>query len=128
MQGLTRPLALKIAALLALPVALFAIVMYDVPSLMLGAQAIPDSFWLVLGSFASDILALVAAYGLWRGQRWGIILMLGVLAYWTMQAIFGLLFAESSFDIAFSSGMLVHHVIVVALCLWPARQPAAHST
>jgi hypothetical protein len=121
MQRLSRPIALKIAAVLSIIVALYAIPAYDIPGLMAGPGGSQAPYWLIVGSFISDILALVAAYGAWRGRRWGSVLLVGVMVYWTLQAILGLLFAETSFDTAFSSGMLVHHLVVFALCFWPAR-------
>lgn len=121
MQRLTRPTALKVAAVLSVIVALYAIPAYDIPGLIAGPAASSAPYWLVVGSFISDILALVAAFGAWRGRRWGRLLLIGVLAYWTMQAVLGLLFAESSFDTIFAGGMLVHHLLVLTLCFWPAR-------
>lgn len=121
MQQLSRPTALKIAAVLSIIVALYAIPAYDIPGLMAGPGDGSEPRWLVIGSFISDILALVAAYGAWRGRPWGRVLLLGVIAYWTLQSVLGLAFAESSFDTAFSGGMLVHHLLVYILCFWPAR-------
>lgn len=41
----------------------------------------------MLGSFASDVLAFVAAYGALRRQVWGAVLLLVVNAYWLLLAV-----------------------------------------
>jgi hypothetical protein len=120
MRQFNRPTALKIAAVLTVLVAAYAIPFYDIPSLMQGADN-PVPFWLALGSFASDVLALVAAYGTWRGHKWGVVLLLGVMAYWFVQSIGGLAMATDAGEIIFSGGMFIHHLIVVGLCFWPER-------
>jgi len=119
---LTRPTALRIAAVLAVAVSLFAIITYDIPTLVQGAAQTDGPYWLVLGSFATDVLALVGAYGAWRGQKWGAVLLIAVQAFWIVQAISGLLFEGGVGVVIFSSVMLVHHITVIILCLW--REPA----
>lgn len=125
LRKLTRATALKIAAVLSLFVGLIGIVGYDLPNLMLGAAASEDPYWLVIGSFVTDILAFVAAYGAWRGQKWGAVLLILINAFWLIQAIATLLFGTTTFDFVFSSVMLIHHSIVIALCLWRERVGAA---
>jgi hypothetical protein len=63
MGAMTRSTALKTAAVLSVLVALIGIGLYDLPNLVLGARDSDGPFALVLGSFTSDVLALVAAYG-----------------------------------------------------------------
>jgi hypothetical protein len=114
-----------IAAGLSVAVAIVGLVVYDIPSLVAGAAASPDPYWLVLGSFASDVVAFIAAYGAVRGQRWGVVLLLVVNAYWFLQAVTGLLAAGSAGETAFSAVMLVVHAVTVWLCLGRRRAPAA---
>ncbi len=121
MSQLSRPTAFKIAAVLSLIVGLIGIFGYDLPNLMLGAAASEDPYWLVIGSFISDILVFVGAYGAWRGKKWGAVLLILINAYWLVQAISTLLIGSTTFDLVFSSVMLIHHVVVIALCLW--REP-----
>jgi hypothetical protein len=118
---LNRATALKIAAVLSVLVGVIGIVFYDLPNLTLGASASESPFWMVIGSFVTDILALVAAYGAWRGQKWGAVLLILVNAFWILQAVGTLLFGTTTFDFVFSSLMLLHHICVVTLCLWRER-------
>ncbi|WP_212826545.1 hypothetical protein [Polymorphospora rubra] len=118
---MTRPTALKIAAVLSVLVALIGITMFDLPNLVLGARESASPFPVVVGSFASDIIALVAAYGAWRGQKWGAVLLIIVNAFWIVQAIGSLLFDSTAGELVFASAMVVHHIIVISLCLWRER-------
>lgn len=124
MSQLTRATALKIAAVLSLIVALIGLVAYDLPNLIVGAAGSQYPYALVLGSFVTDVLAFVAAYGAWRSQKWGAVLLILINAFWIVQAVTTLLFGATQFDLVFSSVMLVHHVVVVMLCLWRERAVA----
>lgn len=121
MNQMSRLTAFKIAAILSLIVALIGIFGYDLPNLMLGAAASEDPYWLVIGSFVSDILVFAGAYGAWRGKKWGAVLLILINAYWLIQATSTLFMGSTTFDFVFSSVMLIHHVVVIALCLW--REP-----
>ena len=121
MAVMTRSTALKVAAVLSVLVALIGIGLFDLPNLVLGADRSADPFALVIGSFTSDVVALVAAYGAWRGQKWGAVLLIVVNAFWIIQAIGSLLFDSTTGEMIFASVMLVHHVVVISLCLWRER-------
>lgn len=125
MTVMTRSTALKVAAVLSVLVALIGITVFDLPNLRLGAQGSAAPFALVLGSFTSDVLALVAAYGAWRAQKWGAVLLIAVNAFWIIQAIGSLLFDSTTGEMIFASLMLVHHVTVISLCLWRERVVSA---
>lgn len=121
MTTLPRAAALKIATGISLVVAVHEIFFHDLPGLIGGAEAFPLPYWIILGSFTSDILALAAAYGAWRGQKWGTILLICVNLFWLIQASGGLLIANGPFDLAFAGVLLVLHLITIVLCLW--REP-----
>ena len=121
MATLTRATAWKVAAGLSVLVAIIGVVLFDVPNLMLGAEDSAAPFLLVLGSFTSDVVALVAAYGAWRGQKWGAVLLIVVNAFWIVQAVSSLLVDTAATALVFAALMLVHHVVVVVLCLWRER-------
>lgn len=123
MARLSRAVAGKIAAGVALVVALFAIVTYDLPGLTGGAAAFPRPYpyWLILGSFASDMLALVAAYGAWQARRWGAILLILVNLFWIVQAVSELLLAADTVSFVVAVALLILHLATIALCLW--REP-----
>jgi hypothetical protein len=122
---MTRSTALKTAAVLSVLVALIGIGLYDLPNLVLGARDSDGPFALVLGSFTSDVLALVAGYGAWRSQKWGAVLLIAVNAFWIVQAITSLLFDSTGAELTFAAVMLVHHVVVITLCLWRERVVSA---
>lgn len=122
MLQLTRPTALKLAAVLSLVVAIIGVTLYDLPNLLLGAAASRSPYPLVLGSFVTDVLAFVAAYGAWRNQKWGAVLLIAINAFWVVQAVSGLLFDTTSLETVFAGVMLAHHLVVITLCLW--REPA----
>lgn len=107
----------RVAAVISIVVALVGLVAYDVPSLVDGADASRDPYWIVLGSFASDVLALVAAYGAWRRQVWGVVLLLVVNVFWTLQAVTTLLDPKDGADVVIALVMMALHVIVVWSCL-----------
>jgi hypothetical protein len=121
MGTMTRATALRIAAALSVVVAIIGILMYDLPNLVRGADASASPFPLVLGSFTSDVMALVAAYGAWRAQKWGVVLLIAVNAFWIVQAVTSLLFDAGAGALTFAALMLIHHVAVIALCLWRER-------
>ena len=125
MVTMTRSTALKTAAVLSVLVALIGIGLYDLPNLVLGARDSDGPFALVLGSFTSDVLALVAGYGAWRSQKWGAVLLIAVNAFWIVQAITSLLFDSTGAELTFAAVMLVHHVVVITLCLWRERVVSA---
>ena len=107
----------RVAAVVSVLVALFAFAAYDIPTLIDGADASGDPYWIVIGSFASDVVALVAAYGAWRRQLWGVVLLVAVNVYWILQAITTLFDDATNSDIVFSLVMLVAHLAVLWCCL-----------
>ncbi len=125
MGRMTRSTALRIAAALSVLVAIIGIALFDLPNLVLGARDSEAPFGLVLGSFTSDVLALVAAYGAWRLQKWGAVLLIAVNAFWIVQAVTSLLFDRTGAELLFASVMLVHHVVVISFCLWRERVVSA---
>ncbi|MFB9447041.1 hypothetical protein Dvina_25060 [Dactylosporangium vinaceum] len=125
MAAMTRSTALKLAAVLSVLVACIGIGLFDLPNLVRGADGSAAPFALVVGSFTSDIVALVAAYAAWRGQQWGAVLLILVNAFWIVQAIASLLFDSTTTELVFASAMLVHHIAVVSLCLWRERVVSA---
>src|SRR5690348_2922967 len=110
MSTMSRATALRIAAALSVLVAVIGVVLFDLPNLVLGAEESAAPFPLVLGSFTSDVLAFVAAYGAWRAQKWGAVLLIVVNAFWIVQAVSSLIFDRTTVEFAFASAMLVHHL------------------
>jgi|GEM_PF-2919864 len=111
----------RVAAIVSTVVALLGMAIYDVPGLIDGASASGDPYWLVLGSFASDVVALVAAFGAWRRQVWGVVLLMVVNMFWIVQAVTTLFDPSNDGDVVFASVMLVVHIFVLWCCLGPGR-------
>lgn len=122
----TRPGRLRVAAIVSIVVATISIVLYDLPTLAKGASGTDDSFALVVGSFATDVVALIAAYGALRRQRWGVIALIVVQSFWALQA--GVALVDD--EVVLGATMLS----VTLFCIWcclaredlPASSRIAH--
>jgi hypothetical protein len=136
MTRLSRSTALKIAAGIVLVLALLDLVVYEMPALMLGQAAIdqiantdgngPPFFMVLLGS-AMDVLAIVTAYGLWRGLRWSVILAIIISAFNTLSGLAGALFAGDSSTRTFAGVGVVLAMVTIVLCLWRERKPQSRT-
>ncbi len=134
MNRLTRSTALKIAAVIVLVLSLADMIIYEIPALMQGMTvvnqaAMADSsgppFFMVLLSFAADVLAIVAAYGAWHAQRWGVILIIVLSAFNTISGIMGALFAGDDTTRVFAAFGVVLALLSIILCLWREQTPLA---
>lgn len=106
----TRAGRLRVAAIISIVVATISIVLYDLPTLAKGASGTDDPFGLVIGSFATDVVALIAAYGALRRQRWGVIALIVVQSFWALQAGVALVDGEA----VLGATMLC----VTLFCIW----------
>ena len=65
------------------------------------------------------MLGLVSAYGVWRNQKWGVILTIVVCLVGGLSALPGLLFAPTvTIKIFVAVGVLLQ-IVLIALLLWP---------
>ncbi|CAN5473461.1 hypothetical protein BH10ACT3_BH10ACT3_24170 [soil metagenome] len=124
MDPLSRTWWWRVAAVISVIVAVSALALYDVPGLIDGASASDDPYWVLLGSFASDVLALVAAYGAWRRQVWGVVLLIVVNVFWIVQTVTTLFDPSHGMDVAIALVMTAVHVLVLWCCLGPRRATA----
>lgn len=109
----TRSRRLKIAAVLSVLVALVGLALYDLPNLPQGPAGVDDPYALVVLSFASDVLAFVAAFGTWRREKWGIVLLIVVNAFWVVQAVTTMVNPAQSGDTLFALVMLAVHAVTI---------------
>jgi hypothetical protein len=131
MNRLSRSTALKIAAGIVLALALLDLFVYEMPALMLGQAAVdqvanadgsgPPFFMVLLGS-AMDVLAIVTAYGLWRGLRWSVVLAIIISAFNVFSGLGGALFAGDMGTRVLSGVGVVLSIAAVVLCLWRERK------
>ncbi|HMO58925.1 MAG TPA: hypothetical protein PKA05_01240 [Roseiflexaceae bacterium] len=124
---MNRPRTYTIAAILNGLISLIGIILL-VPLLTAGqsaidqAQATPPFFIILLGGFTA-VLGLASSYGVWKVQRWGVILTIILRALDVLSAAPGLLFAPDMTWRLMAVVGVVSGILVIALLLWP--QPRA---
>jgi uncharacterized membrane protein (DUF2068 family) len=81
------------------------------------AEAPP--FFVVVLAFAARALGLVSAYGVWRNQKWGVILTILLRALDGLAAVPSIFFAPSTY--LWVSAMIgtVVSLVIIVLLLWP---------
>lgn len=129
MNKLSRSTGLKIAAVIVLGLALVGMIVYDIPDLARGMEAVNQAsnadqgppFFEVILSFAFDILALVAAYGAWRAERWGVILVIVVSAFNCISGAGAAVFAPWPVTRILGAVAVVLYLGAIYLCL--RREP-----
>jgi len=129
MNKLSRSTALKIAAVIVLVVALLDMFVYELPDLMRGMAAVDQAsmvdggppFSMVILGFAIDVLTMVAAYGTWQAQRWGVILVIVISAFNCISGAFGTIFAPDNSTRIFAAVAVLLSLSVIYLCL--RREP-----
>jgi uncharacterized membrane protein (DUF2068 family) len=126
---MTRPRNFTIAAILQGLLSLLSVAV-AIPLIRAGQTAIDQAsttppFFIVLISFITAVLGLVSAYGVWKVQKWGVILTIVLRAVDALSAAPGLLFAPTlTWRILAIVGILLS-VLVIALLLWPQPKVAA---
>lgn len=127
MKAVSRSTALKIAAVLSFLMGVYNVVA-TIPLITQGSAAIdvdnkvgvenPPYFILVMGLILG-VLAIVAAYGTWKQQRWGIILAIIANAVSGITALPGLIFPAAFSPLWWSAvPSVLIPVLVIVLCLW----------
>jgi hypothetical protein len=124
MNQLSRSTGLKIAAVILWTVALLGIVTVGIPFLTGGRPDIDGPiFWVFVFSFAVDAITLVVAYGVWRAERWAIIMAIVISAFNAVLNTMGAL-ADPDMALRLMAGsFVVASLSVIYLCL--RREPAA---
>jgi uncharacterized membrane protein (DUF2068 family) len=121
----TRPRTYTIAAILQfLLSAMNGIV--SVPFLMRGTTSEAPPFFVELLLFATAILGFISAYGIWRNQRWGVIVTILLCILTALVALPGLLFAPGVIGKVASLATVAPAIAIVVLLLWP--KPKTSST
>ena len=131
MNNLSRSTGLKIAAAIVLVLALVNVIVYDIPFLTQGMVILDQAanadqgppFFMVILEFAVDVLAIVAAYGAWQAQRWGVILLIVISAFNSINVALAAVFAPWTMTRIFAAISVVLYLGVIYLCL--RREPKA---
>lgn len=122
MKKLSRATALKIAAVLSILISLTSIV-FSLPMIASGAAAVEQSgeappFVVVMLSLLTGVVGLVAAYGTWNQQRWGIVLTILVNLLNGLSAAPGILFAPTTELFIAATLTVILTIAIIVLCLW----------
>ena len=131
MNRLSRATALKSAAIIMVLFSIIDIVVFQIPSLIDSEAAVKAAanegppFFMVILAFTVDIVALVAAYGAWNKQRWGVVLLIVSAALNALPSLGGMIFAPDVTTRIIGGIGLVFAAIVIVLCLWRDRRSVA---
>lgn len=125
---MNRPKTYTIAAILQFLWSVYAIVI-SIPLLARGttvtAQAADSPpYFIIMSDLIIAVLSIISAYGVWRNQKWGVVLTVILRALYGLSALPGLLFAPTLYwKIHSWSGVLIS-IIIIVLLLWPKRKLA----
>ncbi len=127
MKGLSRATALKVAAILSALMGIVSIAT-TLPLIARGATGVAQStdsppYFVLMMALLLSVIAIVAAYGAWNQQRWGIILILVVNLLNGLSAVPGILFAPVPALRVTAIGTVVVTILIVVFCLWREHKP-----
>lgn len=127
MKNLTRPMALKIAAVLSFLMNAYSLV-NSLPLLAQGAAAADQSpgsppYIVILIAVLTAVVGIVGVYGTWKQQRWGIVLTIVANLVNGLSAAPGILFAPQPGLMILSTVTLIITILIIVLCLWRERKP-----
>jgi peptidoglycan/LPS O-acetylase OafA/YrhL len=124
MNRLSRPTALKIAAVLSFLLSAFTILQVFLIGAQAANQADGPGFSGVMFALALGVTGALAAYGAWNQMRWGIILTIIVNLINALLAAPGILAAPTPFLTVSATINVVLGVVIIVLCLWRDRKLA----
>ena len=120
---MTRPRTFTVAAVLMLIYSLIAIA-FELPNLMLGLDAETQyngdgpPFFLALLNVVVGAMGVVAAFGVWRMQKWAVVLTIVLAAIGILTSLPAILFAPGMLKLGGAVGVVMAGSII-ALLLWP---------
>ena len=125
---MTHSKSLTVAAILQLLLSIVAIAA-SIPLLLLGAESVdtagtsPPYFIAMLG-FAIGLVGVVAAYGVWKRQKWAIVLTIVLRAVDVLAALPGVFFAPTAVWRVLAIGGSILGILVIVLLLRREPRPA----
>jgi uncharacterized membrane protein (DUF2068 family) len=124
---MNRPKTYTAAAMLqVLHSAMYVII--TIPFLMRGAdRPDPPPFLVDLLLFAVAVLGFIASYGVWRNQRWGVLVTIALCVLAGLLHLPGLLFAPGIIGKIETVASLILVVAIIILLLWPKPKLASVS-
>ena len=128
MNRLSRSTALKTAAVLSFLLSASGVI-FSLPLIAQGATAVEQGgetppYFILLLALIVGVVGVVAAFGAWKGQRWGIILTILANVVNGLSAAPGMLFAPTPGLLIAASVTVVLGIAIIVLCLWPDRKLA----
>ncbi len=128
MKHLSRATALKFAAVISFLLGLSGLIV-SLPNLARGAALIKTAgdsppYFVIFIAIVFAIVKMVAAYGTWQQQRWGIVLTLLATALDIASAVPGLLFAPTIILWRWVIIGIMLNLAVIVFCLWRDHKPA----
>ena len=125
---MNRPMTYTVAAILQLLISLFAVV-FAIPLVFQGAAAVDQAgdqppYFVIVLAFSLGLLGIVSAYGVWRNQKWGVVLTIVLRAVDTLSALPGLTVPSLELRILASVGVAIS-VVIIVLLLWPTKSRPA---
>ena len=123
---MTRPRTFTIAAVLMLLFSLISIAI-ETPNLMLGLAAETQyngdgpPFFLSLLNVVAGAMGVVAAFGVWRMQKWAVVLTIVLAAISILTSLPAILFAPGMLKLGGVVGV-VWAAAIIALLLWPQQK------
>lgn len=134
MHRLSRTTALKIAAVIVFALALYDMIAWQIPGLIEGAAAVNElnqaeegaSFFFVLVGFATSVIAIIAAYGAWQGQRWGSVLLILMSAWHVFTGTLAAVESDFPTNVIATVGVLLSLAVII-LALWRDAKPTPAS-
>lgn len=123
---MNRPTTITVAAVLQFVVSLVGIAL-SIPVLALGSTGSPDEppFWAMVIGLALNVAGVIAAYGLWRNQRWGKVLTIFTRGADGLFSLPGVFFAPTSSLMVAATASVVLAIVIIALVLWPTGRSVA---
>ena len=123
-----RPMTYTVAAILQMLISLVAVV-YAIPLVFQGAAAVDQAgdqppYFVIVLAFSLGLLGIVSAYGIWRNQKWGVILTIVLRAVDALSALPGLTVPSLELKILASVGVAIS-VVIIVLLLWPTKSRLA---
>jgi hypothetical protein len=128
MNRLSRSTALKTAAVLSFLSSAYSII-FALPIIAQGAAAVDQGgdsppYFVMMLAVILGVIGIIAAYGCWKGMRWGVILTIIINLLGGLSAAPGILFAPTTQLFVSASVSVVISIVIIVLCLWPDRKLA----
>ena len=128
---MNRPWTYTLAAILQFVLSLLAIGV-ALSTLPQGAAALNSvegpGYAFIVMALITGVAGLFAAFGVWKNQKWGVILTIVLRALDGLLALPGLIFAQPLPGKLMALSGVVLAIVVIALLLWPRPKagPVSH--